>query len=133
VRSSHPSDSNNKPSNHPTIQPSNQTIPVAVFQMTDDLWQRVIEEAKKENTTLAALLRDAKPLEVNGNKVKLGVKFPFHKDKISEPKNCAFLEKIFSQITGSPCVISCEIANKKTERKKEANEDLVKAAEEIFA
>lgn len=113
--------------------PTSETRSVSVFQMTDDLWQRVIEEAKKENTTLAALLRDAKPLEVNGNKVRLGVRFPFHKDKISEPKNCAFLEQIFSSITGTKCVISCEISNSRQKKKTAGEEDLVKAAEEIFS
>ncbi len=120
-------------SNETIKAPNNDSVPVAVFQMTDDLWQRVILEAKKENTTLAALLKDAKPLEVSGNKVKLGVKFPFHKDKISEPKNCAFLEKIFSQITGTKCIIGCEIADLKSSKKNNGEEDLVKAAEEIFS
>ena len=113
------------------VSEAKDTASIAVFQMTDDLWERVIVEAKKENSTLAALLRDAKPLEVAGNKVKLGVKFPFHKDKISEPKHLAFLEKIFGQITGTECVVSCEIS--KPKQKMGEGIDLVKAAEEIFA
>jgi len=107
------------------------TVPVAVFQMTDDLWERVITEAKKENSTLAALLRDTKPLEVCGDKVKLGVRFPFHKDKISEPDNLSFLEKIFSNIVGQKCIIACEIS--KPKKKTGEGEDLIKAAEEIFS
>ena len=114
------------------IQPEiKETASIAVFQMTDDLWERVIIEAKKENSTLAALLRDAKPLEVSGNKVKLGVRFPFHKDKISEPENLKFLENIFSNIVGQKCIIGCEIS--KPKKKGGEGEDLIKAAEEIFA
>ena len=116
--------------NYPTTQLST-SVPVAVFQMTDDLWERVITEAKKENSTLAALLRDAKPLEVSGNKVKLGVRFPFHKDKISEPENLKFLENIFSNIVGQKCIIGCEISRPK--KKGGEGEDLIKAAEEIFS
>ena len=113
------------------IKPEEKEIAsIAVFQMTDDLWERVISEAKKENSTLAALLRDAKPLEVSGNKVKLGVRFPFHKDKISEPGNLKFLENIFSNIVGQKCIIGCEIS--KPKKKASEGEDLIKAAEEVF-
>ena len=116
---------------NPPVSDDIEMATIAVFQMTDDLWERVITEAKKENSTLAALLGDAKPLEVSGNKVKLGVRFAFHKDKISEPENLAFLEKIFSDIVGQTCIIGCEVSKPKKESGK--GEDLVKAAEDIFS
>jgi hypothetical protein len=111
------------------------TVPVAVFQMTVDLWNQVIEEVKKENTTLSALLRDAKPLDVVGNKVKLGVKFPFHKEKISEAKNREYLEGVMGKILGQKCILSCEISDFRSKKKAEAasDDELQKAAEEIFA
>ena len=115
----------------PVASEEKETATIAVFQMTDDLWERVIDEAKKENSTLAALLRDAKPLEVSGNKVKLGVRFAFHKDRISEPANLSFLENIFSEIVGQKCIIGCEVS--KPKKKSGEGEDLVKAAEEIFS
>lgn len=116
--------------NSKSIIHNSETRGVSVFQMTDDLWERVITEAKKENSTLAALLRDAKPLEVIGNKVKLGVRFGFHKDKISETNNLSFLERIFGEIIGQKCIISCEIS--KPKKKIGEGDDLVKAAEEVF-
>jgi len=112
-----------------------ETAPVEVVQMTDDLWERVITETKKENATLAALLKDAKPLEIGPGKIKLGVKFAFHKDKISEPKNCSLLEKIVGNILGQKCKINCELSNLKKADKSIplSDNELQKAAEEIFA
>lgn len=109
-------------------------VPVNVLQMTEDLWQKVIEITKKQNATLAALLRDAKPIEVTDNKVILGVKFPFHKDKISEEKNIKFLEDIFSELTGEKCILSCKISETKKRVGQVINDDeLQKVAEEIFS
>lgn len=107
--------------------------PVSVLQMADDLWLEVIEATKKENATLAALLRDTKPLEFSENKVVLGVKFPFHKDRISEEKNRSILEAILGKIIGGKCILSCEIADMHPKPKNPAKDDeLQKAAEEIF-
>lgn len=115
--------------------PAPDLVSVPVFQMTSDIWQKVIGAVKKENATLAALLRDAKPMDVNGNKIVLGVKFAFHKNKISEPKNCAMLEKTINEILGKPCIISCKVMSsvKKEPAKKLNDNELQKAAEEIFA
>lgn len=118
-----------------SLQPADEvmTVPVEVLEMTEDLWPKVIEAVNKENSTLAALLRDAKPIEINGGKIKLGVKFAFHKDKISEQKNCAILEGILTDKLGVKSVVSCEILKPKPIKKSEGKtEDLGKAAEEIF-
>jgi len=109
-------------------------VPVNVLQMTEDLWQRVVEATKLKNATLAALLRDAKPIEVSDNKVVLGVRFPFHKDKISEEKNKKILEEIFSELIGGKCLLTCKISDSKKRVGQEINDDeLQKAAEEIFS
>lgn len=110
-----------------------ETQSVAVFEMTDDIWQKVVEETKKKNSTLAALLRDAKPLICNEKEVVLGVKFAFHKDKISEAKNKKYLEEILSLLLGSKKVVSCQITAEKKETKKPLSDnELQKAAEEVF-
>ena len=102
--------------------------------MTDDLWQRVINITRSQNSTLAALLRDAKPVEVTGNKIVLGVKFPFHKDKISERKNLDILEKVFGDLVGGSCTVNCQINKNSVKKnvKSSPDDNLVKAAEEIF-
>lgn len=115
-------------------KPSTDTVPIVVLQMTDDVWAKAISEVKKANTSLAALMRDAKLLEYTKGKLTLGVKFKFHKDKISSPENAKILEKIFCDITGEECAISCKLVESKIrENKITDRKELQKAAEEIFA
>lgn len=117
-----------------TEKEETKTAPVSVFQMTDDLWDEVINKVKAENATLAALLRDTKPLEVAEGKVRLGVKFPFHKAQISQTKNCKYLEGIIGEVLGYGVILGCEIIKDKPKEEKSADDaELMQAAEEIFA
>lgn len=110
------------------------TLPAPVFEMTLDLWQRAMELIKKENASLAAVLRDAKPLSIEDNRVVLGVKFKFHKERISEVKNSLIIEKILSGIVGHKVICSCELISAKPKIDESVkDEDLQKAAEEIFS
>ncbi|MFA4995952.1 MAG: DNA polymerase III subunit gamma/tau [Patescibacteria group bacterium] len=110
------------------------TVPVVVLQMTDDVWAKAMSEIKRANASLAALMRDTKLLEYTKGKLILGVKFKFHKDKISSPENAKILEKIFYDITGENCVVVCKlIESKPRENKITDSKELQKAAEEIFS
>jgi len=101
--------------------------------MTKDIWQQIIDTTKRENSTLAALLRDARPAQVTKNRLTLGVKFKFHKDKISEPQNTAILEKIVCDVTGCTYTIACEIDSEKKPAAPAAPVgDLEKAVTEVF-
>jgi hypothetical protein len=72
-------------------------------------------------------------MEMRSDKLILGVKFKFHKDKISAPENVKILEKIFCDITGNECVISCELLDQKPKVEKAiGDQDLQKVAEQIF-
>ena len=105
-----------------------------VLEMTTDNWQKVISEIKKENSTLAALLRDAKPIGSEGTKLIIGVKFKFHKDKISEVKNTKIIEETIKQITGKDYLLEITIADLRAKTVKPASDDeLQKEAENIFS
>jgi DNA polymerase-3 subunit gamma/tau len=106
---------------------------VPVLEMTKDIWQQIIDSTKRENSTLAALLRDARPAQVTKNRLTLGVKFKFHKDKISEPQNTSILEKIVCDVTGCTYTIACEIDSEKKPVPPAAPAgDLEKAVTEVF-
>ncbi len=102
-----------------------------VFQMTGDLWEQLIVAIKAQNTTLSALLRDVKPLSINGNQITIGARFKFHKDRISEPKNSKIIEEAICSLTGNNCVVMCEVMDAKMKQEVPAA-DLGKAAEEVF-
>lgn len=104
-----------------------------VLEMKPDVWLQVVDFTKKHNTTLAALLRDAKPMSMTGNSITLGVKFKFHKDRISEVKNRQILEKTLKEITGVDYVIICELIDAHPPKKGSATDDeLQKAVGEVF-
>ncbi|MEI7792306.1 MAG: DNA polymerase III subunit gamma/tau [Candidatus Berkelbacteria bacterium] len=108
-------------------------VPVPVLEMTKDIWQQIVDTTKRENSTLAALLRDARPAQVTKNRLTLGVKFKFHKDKISEAQNTAILEKIVCDVTGCTYTIGCEIDSEKKPALSTAPAgDLEKAVTEVF-
>lgn len=106
---------------------------VPVLEVSGEQWQKIIEVVKSKNNTLAALLRDTKPLLVEGNNIVLGVKFPFHKDKISENVNIKVVEQIASSILGSEYRIECRIADLRNKPTKSSTDnELLSEAEEIF-
>ncbi|TSC94107.1 MAG: DNA polymerase III subunit gamma/tau [Candidatus Berkelbacteria bacterium Athens1014_28] len=109
--------------------------PIIEKTVSEDLWKKILAEIKNHNHSLQALLRDAYPKGVADGKLLLGVKFKFHADKISESKNCQILESVVSEILGGKIQIACQVEEKKpkpAEKSSGGNEDLEKAAEEMF-
>ena len=73
-----------------------------------------------------------KTIEYTKGKLVLGVKFKFHKDKISSPKIQRYW-KIFCSLTGEESVISCKLIDSKPkENKITDNEELQKKAGRYF-
>ncbi|MEK9155893.1 MAG: DNA polymerase III subunit gamma/tau [Patescibacteria group bacterium] len=107
--------------------------PTPVLEMTDDLWLRLTQAVKEKNSTLAALLRDAKPIEVSQKKMVLGVKFPFHRDRISDAKNRQVLESILKDAVGAEYHLECRlVAPEKRKSTKTDDLNLEKAVGEVF-
>jgi DNA polymerase-3 subunit gamma/tau len=111
-----------------------ETASVEVLEMSDELWQAVVLETKKSNTSLAALLRDSRPIVIENDLMTLGVKFKFHNDKISEIKNLAVLEEAIARVMGKKIRIKCQVTDLKKKPKEKLSDDaLSSAVEEIFA
>ncbi len=106
---------------------------VSLESFSEDIWQKVINETKTENSTLAALLRDAKPVGAEAENLIVGVKFKFHQDKISEAKNISILEGVIHKVSGQNVRVKCRIADlRRKPTVSSSDDDLQKAAEEIF-
>ena len=123
-----------QPDNSAMKQSSNGTsTPVPVLEMTKDIWASVIDGTKKDNNSLAALLRDAHPAGMTDDTLIVEVKFKFHKDRMSEAKNSQLLEKVVAEVLGKPCRLSFKLAEKKIVKADnlEAGE-LEKAVGEVF-
>lgn len=123
--------SNSPESSESQLPSSGDVTPIS--ELSDELWRNVINQVKKENNSLAALLRDAKPMAVESGKVVLGVRFKFHKDKINESKNVRILEGVICDVTGNSCRVLCEIADfSKKAQASHSDDELAEEAEKIF-
>jgi DNA polymerase III subunit gamma/tau len=88
-------------------------------------WGRILGEVKIRNHSVEALLKSCQPLGVEGREVVLGFYYPFHKEKIEEPKNKALVESAFSQVVEGSCNIRC-VLSPKSERQAQSVQQPVK-------
>jgi len=84
---------------------------------------------------LDALLRSAcEPLDLDGDTLVLGVYYPFHKQKIEDPKYRHMIEKKLSEVFGSTYKVRCVLApREKKAPSPQLNNPLVQAAVEMGA
>jgi DNA polymerase-3 subunit gamma/tau len=75
----------------------------AGFTMDDvrNRWHGVMDKAKELNASLALALLNCQPLRLEGSTIVLGVKFPFHKEKLNTAENRLTVEKAFDTILGA--------------------------------
>lgn len=103
--------------------------------MDEISWKKLLSSVKPISLSIAGLLSSAKPLGMDDNKLRLGVYYQFHKDKLEEAKTKKMLEDIALSILGKEVRIECclEECQPKTASLIETNDsNLVKVAEELF-
>lgn len=131
-------DNENNTENSIDIKPLTKQFSVAekasqqADKMSSESWKLIVEEVKKQNSTLAALLRDTKPIRTEKNQIVLGVKFPFHKDKISEAKNIKILEGVVEDAFQIRCEVACELLKKQNNNNSSNDDELLETAEALF-
>jgi len=110
--------------------------------ISDEVWNKILEEVKPINMSIEALLRATKPIGFDGKMLELGVYYRFHKEKLEEIKNRGILESIAGKVLASPVHVVCTLTKSpvvsKIQHKKQATsvkkdkDDVVKMAKEIF-
>jgi DNA polymerase-3 subunit gamma/tau len=78
-------------------------------------WPVFKGELKKESIMLSAFLTDTNPLELEGNKLVLGLPAwqSFHREKIEDKDNKLKIEKILKKIYGAKIIISTKLVGEK--------------------
>lgn len=107
----------------PTPTASTITSPLeSTLEHLRQNWNRMISEAKDgmNRTPVAALLRSANVVSLEGDIVKISFKFPYHKEKMESIENQKTADKIVSGFLGRPCQVKCVYEHE--------NNHLVKAA-----
>jgi len=115
-----------------------------VFKITEEIWKSILVKVRPINATIEALLRASKPIGINGNTLKLGVFYQFHKERLEDIKNRRIFEDVVGEVFGRPIKLVCTLTEhpkrkEKTIQKTEdvltegEDKDIIKIAKEIFS
>jgi len=83
-------------------------------------WKSVVQNLKGVGSTgnLDALLRSAcDPIALEDNTIVLGFYYPFHKEKIEDPKYRRFVEQAISKVFGAEYKVRCELTPREQKKK----------------
>ncbi|MEI7749696.1 MAG: DNA polymerase III subunit gamma/tau [Candidatus Moraniibacteriota bacterium] len=86
----------------------------STFSLVDvqDHWQDVLREATRVNASLTLALSNARPKSVEGNKITVAVRFPFHKDRLADHTNALTLAQAFDTIFKTKVKIAIVVETK---------------------
>ncbi|EKE05074.1 MAG: hypothetical protein ACD_19C00426G0096 [uncultured bacterium] len=103
--------------------------------MDEISWKKLLLSVKPISLSIAGLLSSAKPLSFEDNKIKLGIYYQFHKDKLEETKTKKMIEDIALNIFGKDIRIECclEEAPAKVQLTDVANQNIISVAEQMFS
>lgn len=107
--------------------------PLAVGNLSKDLWASIIKEARTHNHSLSALLRDAVLAGANDETIILAFKFKFHADMVSGKRTTQTIENIIAKITGLNYKVVCTVdPNLVIKKPTDSDEELLSGAKEVF-
>ncbi|MBI4032996.1 MAG: DNA polymerase III subunit gamma/tau [Candidatus Blackburnbacteria bacterium] len=115
-----------------------QTSAPKIEGTLEDMWREVMRRTKEKNHSIEALLRATRPLGIEGNVLRIEVFYQFHKERIESDPYRKVIENVAVEVLGKPVRISCFLSPSPKRAAdlvniaSEVEEDIVKAAEEIF-
>jgi len=127
-----------------SIDKNNKPIKANLERMTEDIWNKILVAVKPINASIEALLRAARPVDYDGNTLKLGVYYRFHKERLEEQRNRILLEDVVTSVLSVPTRIVCILAEppkkeaikinskKSTVLTESDDKNIVKVAKDIF-
>jgi len=115
-------------------------------------WGNILLAVKPFNHSVEAFLRASRPIKLKGRNLVLEVFYPFHKDRLEEPRNRKIVEEGLLKVLGVELVFECILGKSKKaplviqndtpvesvnenlveEEKKENKQDLYDVAKDIF-
>ncbi len=76
-------------------------------------WDSVVGKVAATNPSLPFVLQMSEPVSINNNVVTIGVRYPFHRDKLNEEKNRQFMETLLTAEFARPLRIEGVLLPKK--------------------
>ena len=79
---------------------------------SEELWLKALTLIKQQNNSLYALLRSSVSVQFEDDKVLLGCRFTFHRDRLKETKNIQIIEKALARVYGRKYKVVPQLENK---------------------
>ncbi len=102
-------------------------------------WSKLIERVRAVSLSVSSLLVSSKPLEFDGERIKLGVCYKFHKDMLEESRNRQILENTATDIFNKNVRFECLLIDPPSDSASNpvltevGNDNILKSAEELFS
>ena len=109
-----------------------------VLERIESLWDDIKRDVRPRSPMLQALLKDVRPVDVEGNTIVLLASSGFHKSNLEKPQNIKIVEDVINKLLGEVFALRCTSESKSETRDlrgqiREARKDeLVRAAMNIF-
>lgn len=102
--------SSHRPSRQQPMKPSmRKSSAIAEVADVEKSWSRLLQAVKKLNHGITFILKTAVPVAVEDGCLVIGVRFPFHAERLMEPKNRQQLEAALEEVVGQPLTIRCSV------------------------
>lgn len=97
-------------------------------------WTELVGAVRERHKQAAAVLESCQPLRWEAEEVEIGAPYPFHRDKLSEPRFKRTIEEALSRLRGGTYRVSCRLIqrDKQSRWQAAANDPLVRAATEQY-
>ncbi len=111
-----------------------QAEPTVAGALSDEkeIWQKMLEMIDPINHPLCMLLKEARLIAFDREKVQVGVRFRFHSERIHDVKNRQAIETTLSQLSGRSLRLECIIDDKLPKPQLVAEQELLNTAVEVF-
>ena len=118
------SENETKPQNSKPKEKSTKPSATADLALIEESWPEVLKAVAKENSSLNALLKTSKPLDLKDDCLVLEVYYAFHKERIEATKSRKVVEGVLSSIYDQKLKIQCKVSSEKPRNlsKKETGE-----------
>lgn len=105
-----------------------------VGEINDEMWKKFLEELKPLNHSLYAIINEAKVLGFDDKRLRLGVKFKFHADRVNDKLLSKDLDTVSEKVFGLKVHVSAEVykEEKKSDLPHRKEEEVLGDALEVF-
>jgi DNA polymerase-3 subunit gamma/tau len=88
-----------------------ENINIAVVRAS---WDELLTAIRPHSRMVEALLKDCKPISVDGDTLTLGFFYAFHKQRVEEPENKSLITAMLKRVLGTSLRMRCVMIDKDT-------------------